>query len=228
MSDLALLCQRLGYTFQNQALLKEAVSHRSSGSRNYERLEFLGDSFLNFVIAEALYQQNKSLDEGTLSRQRASLVRGSTLAEIARSLELGQFLTMGVGELKSGGFNRDSILADLVEALIGACLCDSSYEEARALVLRLFEGRLQSLPNMQELKDPKTRLQELLQGQGLGRPEYAVVKTTGKSHELEFTVTCSVASFDIEFTAVASSRRKAEQAAALEALEACQARLTVS
>lgn len=221
MSDLAQLCKLLGLKFKDSSLLEEAVSHRSSGSKNYERLEFLGDSFLNFVIADELFQRHSELDEGTLSRQRASLVRGSTLAEIARSLELGQYLHLGVGELKSGGFNRDSILADLVEALIGACLCDAGHDEARKFVLRLFESRLDSMQPSHDLKDPKTRLQELLQGRQMSRPVYEVVKTSGKSHELQFTVTCTIPSIDTQITAVASSRRKAEQAAALEALDRC-------
>lgn len=218
MDDLARLSRRLGLSFNNQALLTEALSHRSSGALNYERLEFLGDSLLNFVIAAELYRLETDLDEGSLSRLRASLVRGTTLAAIARELELGDFLKLGVGELKSGGFERDSILADVVESILGATLIDAGFETAKALVLRLFDSRLQSLPAAADLKDPKTRLQELLQGRGLGRPLYEVVKTTGPSHQLEFTVSCTLPSHGKSITAVASSRRKAEQAAAAEVL----------
>ena len=219
MDDLARLSRRLGLSFNNQALLTEALSHRSSGAVNYERLEFLGDSLLNFVIAAELYRLETDLDEGSLSRLRASLVRGTTLAAIARELELGDFLKLGVGELKSGGFERDSILADVVESILGATLIDAGFETAKALVLRLFDSRLQSLPAAADLKDPKTRLQELLQGRGLGRPLYAVVKTAGPSHQLEFTVSCTLPSHGKKcITAVASSRRKAEQAAAAEVL----------
>lgn len=219
MDDLARLSRRLGLSFNNQALLTEALSHRSSGALNYERLEFLGDSLLNFVIAAELYRLETDLDEGSLSRLRASLVRGTTLAAIARELALGDFLKLGVGELKSGGFERDSILADVVESILGATLIDAGFETAKALVLRLFDSRLQSLPAAADLKDPKTRLQELLQGRGLGRPLYEVVKTTGPSHQLEFTVSCTLPSHGKCITAVAGSRRKAEQAAAAEVLE---------
>jgi len=190
---------------------------RISGT-NYERLEYLGDSLLNFVIADEIHAKYPELDEGALSRLRASLVRGTTLASIARELELGEFLRMGTGELRSGGFNRDSTLADLVESIIGAVYRDSDFDTARALVLTLFENRLKNPTPAEELKDPKTRLQELLQGRGLDRPVYSVVKTEGKSHQLEFTVTCAIASHDVTVFSVASSRRKAEQAAAADVL----------
>lgn len=197
----------------------EALSHRSAGSPHYERLEFLGDSLLNFVIADELHAQHPDLDEGALSRLRASLVRGSTLAAIAREHSLGEYLKMGSGELRSGGFNRDSTLADLVESLIGAVFRDAGFSTARTLVLRLFSDRLQNTSSADDLKDPKTRLQELLQGRGLDRPIYTVVKTEGKSHELAFTVTCQVNSHDVTVSAVAGSRRKAEQAAAADVLD---------
>lgn len=218
MNELARLYRRIGYHFNDESLVEEALAHRSYGSTNYERLEYLGDSLLNFVIADQLHATFSELDEGALSRLRASLVRGSTLASIARELELGEFLRMGTGELKSGGFNRESTLADLVESIIGATYRDSDFDTAKALVLRLFETRLQNTTPAQELKDPKTRLQELLQGRGLERPVYTVVGTEGKSHELEFTVTCAIASHEVLVSAVASSRRKAEQAAAADVL----------
>ncbi len=219
MSDLPRLSRRLGYTFTDEALLVEALSHRSSGNRNYERLEFLGDSLLNFVIADALFTSNPQLDEGSLSRLRSSLVRGSSLAEIARELELGSYLLLGTGELRSGGFNRDSILADVVESILGAAYVEAGFTVAQGIVLRLFHNRLRSLPSAEELKDPKTRLQELLQGQGMERPGYAVVNTSGESHRLEFTVSCTVNSHNLTVKAVASSRRKAEQAAASTMLD---------
>ncbi len=214
------ICQLLDHEFSNTALLDEALSHRSAGSRNYERLEFLGDSALNFVIATALYQRKPDLDEGDLSRLRASLVKGTTLARIARELGLGQYLNMGSGELKSGGFDRDSILADSVESLIGAVFIDADYPTCEALILRLYQTRLDNLPPVAELKDPKTRLQEYLQGRGYALPVYDLLKTTGKSHQQVFTVACRVASHELEQIAEGSSRRKAEQLCAKAMLKA--------
>jgi len=219
LSDLSQLYKRIDYRFKDESLVEEALSHRSFGSRNYERLEFLGDSLLNFFIADELHKRHLDLDEGSLSRLRASLVRGSTLAEIARAHKLGEFLRMGTGELRSGGFNRDSTLADLVESIIGAVYRDADIATARALVLRLFTDRLANTSSTDDLKDPKTRLQELLQGRGLELPIYEVVKTEGKSHQLAFTVTCQIKSHNAIVSAVASSRRKAEQAAAAEVLD---------
>ena len=219
MPDLGPLTTALRYDYQNQSLLTEALSHRSAGSTNYERLEFLGDGLLNFVIAAALYRMHPELNEGSLSRLRASLVRESTLADIARDLKLSEYLYMGQGELRSGGFNRDSILSDVVESLIGACYMEAGFDTAEALVLRLFDSRLHNLPEVTSLKDPKTQLQEWLQGQQLERPVYEVVGKEGKAHELQFTVTCAVASSEKTVRATASSRRKAEQTAAAEMLE---------
>ncbi len=219
MPDLGPLTTALGYDYQNQALLAEALSHRSAGSTNYERLEFLGDGLLNFVIAAALYRMHPELDEGSLSRLRASLVRESTLADIARDIRLGDHLLMGQGELRSGGFDRDSILSDVVESLIGACYIEAGFAPAEALVLRLFDTRLHNLPEAQALKDPKTQLQEWLQGQKLERPVYEVIGKEGKAHELQFTVSCVVASPAKTVQATASSRRKAEQTAAADMLQ---------
>jgi len=218
LSELTRLYKRIGYQFNDESLVEEALAHRSYSSTNYERLEYLGDSLLNFVIADEIHAKFPELDEGALSRLRASLVRGTTLAGIARELELGEFLRMGTGELRSGGFKRDSTLADLLESIIGAVYRDADFETAKALVLKLFEERLQNTLPAEELKDPKTRLQELLQGRGLDRPVYSVVKTEGKSHQLEFTVTCAIASHNVKVFSVASSRRKAEQAAAADVL----------
>ncbi len=223
MQDLGPLTTALGYHYSNSALLHEALSHRSVGATNYERLEFLGDGFLNFVVAAALYRQHPQLDEGSLSRLRASLVCEATLADIARDLQLSDYLIMGQGELRSGGFKRDSILSDVVESLIGACYLDGGFEPAEKLVLSLFKERLQHLPEAQSLKDAKTQLQEWLQGQNLERPVYAVIDTQGKAHELQFTVTCDVPSHKLQVKATASSRRKAEQTAAADALQKLKA-----
>lgn len=226
MSDISRLTNRLSLSFNDPALLNEALAHRSSGPRNYERLEFLGDSLLSFVIATELYQRHPKEDEGSLSRLRAHLVRQKTLADVARELELGEYIALGSGELKSGGYQRDSILSDVVESLIGATVIDAGFESARALVLRLFESRLDSLPPASELKDPKTRLQEFLQGRGLDRPSYEVVDTIGKAHDLKFTVRCTLKDQGIDVLATASSRRKAEQAAAANVLEHSLSQLT--
>ena len=219
MAQIQTLQGKLDYQFKDEQLLNEALSHRSSGSCNYERLEFLGDGFLNFTIASELFHHRPLEDEGALSRLRASLVRESTLAEIARELSLGDYLIMGVGELRSGGFNRDSILSDVVESLIGAVFIESGYEAARELVLRLYGSRIEQLPPSAQLKDPKTRLQEKLQAQALERPDYELTQTTGKSHDMRFTVQCTLQEPPITVKATASSKRKAEQASAKLMLE---------
>ena len=219
MAQVQILLDKLGYQFKDKALLNEALSHRSSGSCNYERLEFLGDGFLNFTIATELFHQRADEDEGALSRLRASLVRESTLADIARELDLSDYLKMGVGELRSGGFNRDSVLSDVVESLVGAVFIEAGYETARALVLRLYGNRIANLPPAYELKDPKTRLQEKLQANGGDRPDYEVIRTEGKSHNMQFTVRCTLSEPALQVTATATSRRKAEQAAAQLLLE---------
>lgn len=214
MPDTTLLQKKLGYEFKSAALLDEALSHRSSGACNYERLEFLGDGFLNFTIATELFHRRTDEDEGALSRLRASLVRESTLADIARELNLGDYLKMGAGELRSGGFRRDSILSDVVESLIGAVFVEAGFEVARQLVLRLYGDRIANLPPSAQLKDPKTRLQEYLQGKGYERPDYDVIDTSGKAHDRRFTVQCRVSELDISLKATSTSRRKAEQATA--------------
>lgn len=219
MANIQTLLNKIGYEFEDPQLLTEALSHRSSGACNYERLEFLGDSFLNFVIATELFQHRKDDNEGALSRLRATLVRESTLADIARELKLGDYLKMGVGELRSGGFKRDSILSDVVESIVGAVFLEAGFETARALVLRLYGNRIETLPPSAQLKDPKTRLQEQLQSKGHERPDYLVIETTGKSHEMRFTVSCTLSNPALRVTAEAGSKRKAEQSAAQLMLE---------
>jgi len=213
------LLSLLDYQFKQPRLLDDALTHRSVGSRNNERLEFLGDGILNFVIAAELFQLKPECKEGELSRLRASLVKGETLAVIARELSLGDCLKLGGGELKSGGYRRDSILADGVEAILGAIYRDSGFAACQTVILHLFESRLKNLPDTDLLKDPKTRLQEYLQSRQLGLPEYEVIKAVGKAHEQKFTVECRIKELDQLSQATASSRRKAEQAAALLILD---------
>ncbi|MDQ7015372.1 MAG: ribonuclease III [Gammaproteobacteria bacterium] len=216
---LAALLRRLDYSFKEPQLLQDALTHRSVGSRNNERLEFLGDGILNFVIAAELFQLKPNCNEGELSRLRASLVKGETLALIARELELGDCLKLGGGELKSGGYRRDSILADAVEAILGAIYQDAGFAACRTVILHLFKGRLKKLPSSDILKDPKTRLQEYLQSRKLALPKYEVIDAVGKAHEQKFTVECRIKELDHLSQATATSRRKAEQAAALLILE---------
>ncbi len=213
------LRKSLGYPFQDQALLERALTHRSAGSRNNERLEFLGDAVLGMLIAEVLYRSFPEHSEGELSRLRSTLVRRETLAVIARELGLGEHLHLGSGELKSGGFRRDSILADALEAIIGAVYLDGGLEAARALVQRLWQGHLEHLPAAAVLKDAKTRLQEYLQARHLGLPEYRVLGISGQAHEQTFEVECRVEAVDEVTRATGSSRRRAEQQAAADMLE---------
>lgn len=209
---------RLGYTFSDAALLQLALTHRSAGKHNNERLEFLGDSLVNHVVAQALYQKFPSAREGQLSRLRAKLVRGSYLAVIAGRLQLGDVLILGTGERKSGGRHRDSILADALEAVAGAVLLDSSAETARDVVLKWFESSLSTLTLADE-RDAKTRLQEWLQGRGHALPQYELVSVTGADHDQRFEVTCVVAPLSSPVSGEGKSRREAEQAAAAQVLE---------
>ncbi|MFO1352105.1 MAG: ribonuclease III [Gammaproteobacteria bacterium] len=211
------LCQALGYEFQNPRLLQEALTHRSASGEHNERLEFLGDAILNFVIAEALYRQYPRASEGELSRLRASLVKGETLAELASELRLGENLRLGSGELKSGGFRRASILANALEAMFAAVYLDGGSEHCRRLILTLYQERLAQLPPALALKDPKTRLQEYLQAQQRPLPIYDVVEVRGAPHNQYFTVKCTV-NGALVTVANGSSRRQAEQEAAREAL----------
>ena len=209
---------RLGYHFNDPELAQLALTHRSCGNKNNERLEFLGDSIVNFVIAEMLYAKFPHAKEGQLSRLRACLVRGITLAEIARELTLGDFLFLGVGEMKSGGHRRDSILADVLEAIIGALFLDGGTGCCRERISHWFSSRIASSSiTDQRNKDPKTRLQEWLQGQQLPLPEYKLVKVTGQAHDQMFYVQCCVKGFE-PFIGESNSRRGAEQNVAQQAL----------
>jgi ribonuclease III len=209
---------RLGHDFRDVALLDAALTHRSASKHNYERLEFLGDAVLSFTVAVLLYREYPQADEGDLSRYRAALVSGSTLAEVATGLDLGAQLRMGSGELKSGGYRRSSILADALEAIFGALYLDGGIAAASAVIERLFSARLAELPQAQALKDPKTRLQELLQGRSLRIPVYAVEDVSGEPHEHWFVASCEVEALGLREQGEGSSRRRAEQEAAARVL----------
>ncbi|MCB1853961.1 MAG: ribonuclease III [Pseudomonadales bacterium] len=215
----ARLQRTLGHEFADPQLLVTALTHRSAGGTNNERLEFLGDSIVNHIIAEALYQRFPRAREGELSRMRASLVKGDTLAALGRELGLGEYLLLGPGERKSGGFRRGSILADAVEAVAGAVLLDGGTEPCRACVLRWFGSRLDSPAVGEAGKDAKTRLQEYLQGRGNPLPEYQLLAVEGEHHAQQFTVACHVARPQLVAEGRGNSRRRAEQAAAREALQ---------
>jgi ribonuclease-3 len=213
------LTKRLGYVFRDAALLTRALTHRSHSGQNYERLEFLGDSILSFVIADVLYDRFPQLSEGELTRLRATLVRRETLATLARELDLGNCLELGSGELKSGGFDRDSILADALEAVFGAIYKDGGIEAVRGVVLHRYDPVLNSIDPRSILKDPKTRLQEFLQRQSLPTPSYNVLDVSGEPHQQHFVVECRVPGLDEVVRGEGSSRRYAEQAAATRACE---------
>jgi ribonuclease-3 len=213
-----LSCQ-LGYAFKNTKLLKLALTHRSSGEVNNERLEFLGDSIVNFLIAEALYQQFSQAQEGELSRWRASLINRDTLAELARTFQLGHYLFLGPGELKSGGAERSSILSCAMEAIIGAIYLDGGYEITRECILRWYQPLLISLSQAKDHKDPKTQLQEYLQQHRQPLPVYTVENIQGESHLQFFTVSCRVAHVSEHVLGKGSSRRRAEQDAAEKMLK---------
>jgi ribonuclease-3 len=215
------LAASLGLSFDDPALLAQALRHRSAGRVNNERLEFLGDSILNLAISDYLYRHKPEASEGALSRLRASVVREETLARVARRIGLGEFLVMGSGELKSGGHRRDSILADALEAVIGALFLDRGFATAHRWVQELFSDELESLPDAQSLKDSKTRLQEYLQRDRFALPEYEVLGQTGQAHRQTFEVICRVDCNGqvFETTARGSSRRRAEQIAARHMLQ---------
>jgi ribonuclease-3 len=208
------LRERLGYEPREAGLFTAALTHRSASGRNNERLEFLGDAVLNLLIAELLYERFPDCTEGELSRLRASLVSAEPLANIAQSISLGDELQLGSGELKTGGFRRQSILADALEALIGAVYLDQGLEAARSLVVRLCAGHLATLPRPEDLKDPKTRLQEHLQARGHALPNYVVESVQGEAHEQHFSVRCEVPQLGLSAGGEGSSRRRAEQDAA--------------
>lgn len=214
------LIPKLGHGYQDESLLELALTHRSCGKHNNERLEFLGDSILNFVIAEALFDQFPKAREGELSRLRARLVKGETLAEIARELGLGDFLRLGSGELKSGGFRRDSILADAVEAIIGSIHLDAGAEASKAFVRQLYFSRLDGLDMEETLKDSKTRLQEHLQSRRQALPAYELERVEGEAHDQTFHIRCEVSLLSEPTHGIGTSRRQAEQEAARSALVA--------
>ncbi|MGH8461014.1 MAG: ribonuclease III [Stenotrophobium sp.] len=213
------LSRLLGHEFRESALLLQALTHRSHSHVNNERLEFLGDGLINFAVAAALYEACPRAEEGGLSRLRASLVREESLARIARELALGDMLKLGESELKSGGFRRDSILADALEALIGAVYLDAGYAAAQAVCLRLYAVQLAALPDPETLKDPKTRLQEWLQKLSRPLPRYEVLSEEGPPHQRVFAVRCHLVDSDETTEASGASRRQAEQGAAEQLLE---------
>ncbi len=216
MPDYSNLAKRLGYSFKNPELVEQAFTHRSFSSGHNERLEFLGDSILGLIISEELFGRFPDASEGQLSRLRAQLVKGETLGELAAELRLGEFLKLGAGELKSGGRRRQSILANTYEALLGALFLDGGLGGVKPIVLTNFSRRLDECDPETLSKDPKTRLQEFLQGRGYALPVYEVTEISGKGHNQNFAVLCSLDSELEKFSAegVGGSRRKAEQAAA--------------
>ena len=207
------------YSFKDPELLTLALSHRSLGRINNERLEFLGDSILNFVVSARLFDLKSNGSEGDLTRLRARVVRGETLAELASGLKLGDYIKLGEGELKSGGFKRNSILANTLEAVFGAIYLDGGFESCKKVIRHVCDPYIALLPEADELKDPKTRLQEWLQGHGYSLPEYTVLTDDGPPHRKTFLVECVSQAAGIKVTGKSSSRRKAEQVAALVALD---------
>ena len=210
---------RFGHAFSDLRLCRLALTHRSAGGEHNERLEFLGDSVLNCSVARLLYDAHPDADEGALSRLRATLVSGEMLGAIAGDLGLGDHLKLGPGELKSGGYRRASILADALEAVLGAIFLDSGFDAAAAAVERVIGPRLSGLPAADSLKDAKTRLQEILQSRGVSLPVYTLVASTGDAHAPSFSVTCEVPALTLSTSGEGTSRRRAEQVAARKALE---------
>jgi ribonuclease-3 len=214
------LAQKLNYTFQQPDILKLALTHRSKGEEHNERMEFLGDAVVNFIIAEILYYQFPKATEGELSRWRATLVNRDALAELGKEFDLGQYLILGPGELRSGGNERQSILSCTMEAIIGAVYLDGGFEAARERIKAWYESMLQSLSSAASHKDPKTLLQEYLQSQRLPLPLYTVETTEGEAHQQLFTISCQVRGLEEKSLGKGTSRRRAEQ-------EAAQAMLTL-
>jgi ribonuclease-3 len=213
------LIKKLGYSFQDAQLLEQALSHRSSGKLNNERLEFLGDSLLNFVIASELFKKFQEAHEGQLSRLRAFMVREETLAEIASELQLNTHIRLGAGEMRSGGAERPSILSDTVEAIIGAIYLDSDMATCYNVVKTWFFDRLENMSLDQQFKDPKSWLQEIVQSKQLPLPEYTLIETIGKEHEQTFRVECKIGLLPYPTIGEGTSRRRAEQQAAELALK---------
>ncbi len=212
------LCRKIDYQFKSIGFLELALTHRSASSQHNERVEFLGDGVLNFIVAEALYHNYPNATEGELSRYRATLVNKDTLAEIAKELNLGDYIRLGSGELKSGGFRRASILADGLEALIAAVLLDTGFESAKNLILNLFKNKI-AVVSEQKLKDPKSRLQEYLQSRKQNLPLYTVMSIDGDPHNQTFKIKCDIPELNIVVEGKGSSRRKAEQLAAESAMQ---------
>ena len=213
------LCRRIDYDFKKIAFLKQALTHCSAGNVNNERLEFLGDSILSFVIAHALYEQFPAQSEGQLSRLRAHLVKGEMLAEIALELDLGEYLYLGQGELKSGGFRRASILADALEAIFAAVFLDGGLEQSKLVILNLYRSRLGDNNLNDNLKDAKTQLQEYLQAEKHPLPEYTLTKVEGEEHDQIFYITCDLQGLSMSAHGTGANRRKAEQQAATQLLQ---------
>lgn len=211
---LSRLSRRLNYQFQNRGFIKQALTHRSMGSANNERLEFLGDAILNMVIAKALFEKFPLRSEGELSRLRASLVKGETLSEIAQTLQLGDVLILGQGELKSGGYRRASTLADALEAIFAAIFLDANFLTCESIILKLYESRLTDSALFDNIKDAKTELQEQLQSKKKSLPQYQLVNILGKEHDQIFHITCTIPDLNLTADGEAETRRKAEQMAA--------------
>ncbi len=214
------LVKLLGKAHMESDCFIQSLTHRSASGKHNERMEFLGDSVLGLVITDALYHQMPKATEGYLSRLRASLVNENTLAEIANELSLGDFLRLGAGELKSGGFRRKSILSDALEAVIASVYLEKGMKATEAFILKIYSNRFDKLPSEDALKDPKSRLQEVLQSRGYEIPKYELLGISGDAHRQVFTAECVVESMDIITKGVSSSRRKAEQQSAQNAYEA--------
>lgn len=208
------LKKSLDYEFQNIQLLEQALTHRSAPGINNERLEFLGDAVLDFVVSEAVYAQRPDATEGALSRLRASLVKDTTLAKLSNGIGIGDHLILGPGEKKTGGYRRASILADALEAIFGAVYLDSGFDEARRVIHNAFAGRLDDIPDSAGQRDPKTRLQEFVQSRKMALPEYRVEQVDGEAHNQVFTIRCTIEALDASTTGQGTTRRDAEQESA--------------
>lgn len=213
------LKQTLNFEFSDEFLLRKALTHRSAAGDNNERLEFLGDSVLQLVISETVFAARSDASEGRLSRLRSTLVKDATLGELGLELGLGEHLILGSGEKKTGGHRRTSILADSVEALIGAIYLDAGLDEARRVIRSAFKERIEALPETAELRDPKSQLQEILQGRRLTLPEYGIENVTGKAHKQSFEASCRINEYDLKTTGHGTTRREAEQEAAQRMLQ---------
>jgi ribonuclease-3 len=213
------LDKALHYRFRDATLLEQALTHRSATGRNNERLEFLGDAVLDFVISDRVFKSHPDAPEGDLSKLRSSLVKDTSLAALASELGLGEFLILGSGERKTGGHRRESILADALEAIFGAVYLDSGYEASKEIIEHVFAERLENLPDVEEMRDQKTRLQEWLQARKLALPDYELVNLTGKAHQQRFAVTCTVKELSQTTHGESTTRRKAEQKSARNMLK---------